>query len=316
MSDGELRSRFQVQTAVAALKRAPLGTTVHLIDPWSWSDPSGISHRLPQGLDALPQAFGGASYSVAVNREEKGGTILGTLVRRVVFPDRFESLALRDLHGTEWPDLSEAGATSDTEISPGETEVWEGIASEPLPAPLTLRGWVWSAKHDLALGPDPALERILPRLATAEAGQSLACDVSQRLQDRAQHDGFLAPGLALWIGGSGEFDDGVVYAPSEYDCVDGTGGGGPSRAPTASDLLPEFRSAFASCGMAAGKKGALHVAVEVQDQEILDVQVKGGTEDARRCVEEALWALSLRDDFNEAIASRVDYAFTLVPAPR
>jgi hypothetical protein len=37
---------------------------------------------------------------------------------------------------------------------------------------------------------------------------------------------------------------------------------------------------------------------------------------SRRCLEEALWAVSVPDDFNDGIGRRVEYTFDLAPGPK
>jgi hypothetical protein len=159
---------------------------------------------------------------------------------------------------------------------------------------------------------DPALERILPRLATYEAPSRIACDPGSSHRDRARSDGFLALGLSFSVPGSGEEEN---PPPGYYtNCVfDEPGGRGTLGHLDPSDILPEARRALEPCGMAPGAAGPISVKLEVEQDEILDVSVAGGADGSRRCVEEALWTVSLPDHFNDGILRPVQYTFALAP---
>lgn len=108
MTDGTLRSRFDRRVAIGALRRAPAGTIVHLLYPSASKTSPGITHLTPEGLGALPAAFGGASYVVSATL--KDGVVrplvpktLGPLLR----PDTLDSLSLVDASKPSRPDWPE-----------------------------------------------------------------------------------------------------------------------------------------------------------------------------------------------------------------
>ena len=59
-----------------------------------------------------------------------------------------------------------------------------------------------------------------------------------------------------------------------------------------------MREPLAPCGVAPSEKETIRVKVEAQESEILDVSVDGAPDEERRCIEEAIWSLTLPDDFD------------------
>jgi hypothetical protein len=89
---------------------------------------------------------------------------------------------------------------------------------------------------------DPALERILPRVATATAGRTVPCKDPKPHRRRALAEGFLAPGLAFWVPGSGDANDLVSSGSTNGpDCGGpevGYGRGRPGRPRPREEFAP------------------------------------------------------------------------------
>jgi hypothetical protein len=64
------------------------------------------------------------------------------------------------------------------------------------------------------------------------------------------------------------------------------------------DFAPVVREPLAPCRVAPSEKETIRVKVEAQESEILDVSVDGAPDEERRCIEEAIWSLTLPDDFD------------------
>ena len=337
MTDAQLPSRFNRRRVVAALKRAPPGTTVHVIQPSS-SDrspsPPSMERIVDWGdIDSLPTAFGGATYFVGVDSREPKSALLNSVVRRLVVPDRFESLALRDPSGEEWPPSPEEytyhwaldDGPRESTLLPGSVMVWRGTSTRKPPEHLVLTAWVWGQKHELGLARDAALEQFLPRLMTSEApctleaaawwnhspwgkGRPLARARGPRQAGRVPGSEPRVLGCRMGDTEMGSFGD------DWRDCSAGYGRG-TLHAPKPVNLVPVVRGPLQACGLEPTAPGLYRVKIEVQRNEILDVAVEGAGDERRRCAEEAIWATLLPDDFNDGNGSRLEYTFGLSPAP-
>jgi hypothetical protein len=304
MTDGNLRSRFAEREAIAALRRAPAGTIVHLLYPGADIMSPGLIHLPPEGLGRVPAAFGGASYTAGAARvngvvrplEPK---ILQPLIR----PDTLDSLSLVDpskASRPDWPDWSRAPPWDPIErAAVGETSIWSGISTAAPPSRLELTGWIWSKKVRLPLRRDPAFERTLARLTLAE-DRLVECQDNRRLRKDALAQGFAVPGLMFWAAGSGEREAVGVGGFDYPGCLGGFSGGGTGEGRWANpqDLVPELGPVIDRCALTAVPKGAIRVEVETDQEEILDVTVEGGDKGVRSCLEEAIWATRLPATFN------------------
>ncbi len=316
MTDGELRARFSRQAAVAALKRAPDGTIVHLIHPgvWPGSPPyfgPAVRHIVPEGLDALSAALGGASYEVFVDASDPWDAqpkawrpSLASELAKLVRPDRVESLRLEDSQSSrEWPAEYGVDSKSAGEARFGDPALWEGFSTRRPPESLALTGWIWGKKIELRVPRDAAFERSLPRIATARGTHRIDCKSPRSHRARALAEGFLAPALAFWVAGSGDSRD-LVSSAMNDDCWElgdpggSFSGGRGSVSMPRDDLTPRAGEALAACGLVPTATGAVRATVEFERGEVLDVSVEGGPDDRRRCAEEALWAIELPDDFD------------------
>jgi hypothetical protein len=320
MTDEDLRSRFDQGATTATLKGAPPGTIVHLLHPGASRYPLEVEHGVPNGLDAMSASLGGASYYVNVDERDPSNAELPSRLERLVRPTAYESLELDAHRQGNWPDIEDLPETA-TVIEAGETQVWGGVSSQPPPERASLVGWIWGKKVELWLRPDPAFQRIARRLATAEVqgGQEVECRDSPLHRQEALREGFLAPGLAFWVPGSGDLGS-VNPSPGDWNFCDNARGRGEgkSQPQPVPDLAPEARRAVASCGVAPSPTGALRVRVETSDDEVLDVAVEGGTDEQRRCVEEALWAMELPDDFDGKmwwLRRRLEHGLTFSATP-
>jgi hypothetical protein len=330
----QLPSRYDQRRVVAAFKRAPPGTTVHVIEPSSGpSAPSVERIVVWEDISALPAAFGGAAYAIGVDSREPQSASLTSVVQRLVVPDRFEALALHDPSGEEWPPSPEEytyhwgldDGPREPTLLPGNVMVWRGTTTRRPPEHLLLTAWVGGQKHELRLARDATLEPLLPRLVTSEAWCTLAAaaawneanagkdDPWRVLADRARRDGFLAPRLAFWVPGSADTDV-HSYGDDWQDCSHGYGHGTLHR-PKPVDFVSVVRSPLQACGLEPTATGLLRVKVEVERNEILDVAVEGAGDERRRCAEEAIWATLLPDDFNGQNWGRLEYTFGLSPSP-
>jgi hypothetical protein len=254
-------------------------------------------------------------------------------VQRLVLPDRFESLALHDPSGKEWPPSPEEytypwaldNEPRESTLLPGSVMVWHGTSTQKPPEHLMLTAWVGGQKHELRLARDAALESFLPRLVTSEAWCALDAAASWNrakegrddpwrvLADHATRDGFLARSLAFWVAGSGDTE--MKFSGDDWrDCSVGTGRG-TLHGPKPVDLVSVVRRPLEACGLEPTATGLFHVKIEVQKNEILDVAVEGAGDERRRCAEEAIWATLLPDDFNGGIWWRLEYTFWLSLAP-
>jgi hypothetical protein len=314
MTDDQLRSRFDRRATAAALKRAPEGTIVHLIHPdvshGNWA-PS-VTHGLPQGLDELSALSGGGSYAVVLDSKDPAnlhprsyGKSLDSLVARLVRPSGIETLWAEGEGHNEWPPddgelYGESYRLGDVEF--GDATTVGGFSSRWPPQHLSITGWIWGRKVQVEAQRDPALERILPRVATATAGRTVPCKDPKPHRRRALAEGFLAPGLAFWVPGSGDasdlFSSGSTNGPDCDGPEVGYGHGRQGRPRPREELAPLVREPLAPCGVAPGEKGTIRVKVEAQASEILDVTVVGAPDEERRCIEEAIWSMTLPDDFD------------------
>jgi hypothetical protein len=305
LTDGVLRSRFDRSATVAALRRAPKGTLVHLLYPDASKMPATIGHRAPEGLGALAAAFGGATYAVELTLADGVVRPLDPkTLRPLLRPDALDSLTLVDPSQPsrpDWPDWrhQRTGDTVD-HIAVGDTGVWSGISTIRPPDRLALTGWIWSKKLRLSIPRDPAFGRRLARLAVSE-DVLMECHDPKRQRKSALAEGFAVPGLMFWVAGSGERE------PSGYGGIDypgcfpdsgggGTGDGGPD---VPQDLVPQIAPLLDRCALSPDPAGIVRVEIEVDRQEILDVMVEGGDEAVRHCLEEGLWATRLPATFNE-----------------
>jgi hypothetical protein len=318
MTDGQLRSRFNQSAVLEALRRAPSGTVVHLLYPEASTD-AFVGHRVPQGLDALPAAMGGAAYDVVV--DPANSTSLRPLLKRLLSPDRLESLELVDPRvARHWPDSPEDpnifALRGATEVLAGEVTVWGGLSRHEPPPSLSMTGWVWGKKQVLALPLNPALERTLPHLVSSEAGPYLECAGSRPHLARARSEGFLSHALALWVSGSGDTEHADVPRGPSTDCMfDNMGTTLQPEGPAPPEPMPEITAALAPCGLARAPHGPFRVRLEVQHGEVLDVSVDGGGTEARRCAEDALWGLSLSAALSDHPTRRAEYSFALALRP-
>ena len=291
MTDGVVRSRFDRRATIAALRRAPEGTLVHLLYPSAGKMPGSTSHRVPEGLGALPAAFGGAVYAVNVNLVDGVVRPLGPkTLSRLFRPDALDSLSLVDPSKSSrpyWPDWShDRTGNSVGRIAVGETGLWSGISTIPPPNRLELTGWIWSKKLRLSILRDPAFERRLARLAVSE-DMLMECQDGRRQRKDAVIQGFAVPGLMFWAAGSGEWEPygrGGIYYPG---CLAGSGGSGTGdgRRLVPQDLVPEIAPLLERCALSPDPAGTVRVGIETDQQEILDVTVEGGDEPVRRCME-------------------------------
>ena len=334
MTDAQLPSRYDQRSAAAALRRAPPGTTVHVIAPDSRPSPPSVERILVwEDIDALTKAFGGDTYAVGVDSREPRSASLDSVVQRLVVPDRFEALALHDPSGEEWPPSPEEytyhwgldDAPREPTLLPGSVMVWRATTTRRPPEHLLLTAWVGGQKHELRLARDAALEPLLPRLVTSEAWCTLDAAASwneakggrddpwRLLADHAKRDGFLAPRLAFWVSGSGDTEV-YRYGDDWRDCSAGYGHG-TLHVPTPVDFVSVVRGPLQACGLEPTATGLLRVKVEVERNEILDVAVEGAGDERRRCAEEAIWGTLLPDDFNGQNWGRVKYTFGLSPSP-
>ncbi len=315
LTDGALRSGFDRRATIAALRRAPEGTLVHLLYPSASKMPGSVGHRAPDGLGALAAAFGGATYAVNVPLVDGVVRPPGPETLRPLFrPDALDSLSLVDPSRSsrpDWPDWShERTGDSVDRVAVGETGLWSGISTIAPPNRLQLTGWIWSKKLRMSIHRDPAFERLLARLAVSE-DMLMECQDGTRQRKDALAQGFAVPGLMFWAAGSGgrePYGSGGIPDPG---CLGGSGGGGTGagRPPVPQDLLPEIAPLLDRCALSADPAGTLRVELETDQQEILDVTVKGGDEPARRCMEEGLWATRLPATFNDK-HSRESYRLT------
>jgi hypothetical protein len=330
MTDDQLRSRFDRRATAAALRRAPEGTVVHLIRPGvshAVLAPS-LTHELPEGLDELSAPSGGGSYEVLLDAKGPGnahprpyGKSLDALVATLVRPSGVESLRATGDGHDEWPDddhspYGESARFGEVEF--GDALTWGGFSSRSPPQHLSITGWIWGRKVQAEAQRDPALERSLPRVSTATAGRTLPCKDPKPHRQRALAEGFLAPGLAFWVPGSGDGSDLVSFGPGDdTDCDppgSGMHGSGHRWVPRPRDeLAPLVREWLAPCGVAPSEKGTIRVKVEAQASEILDVSVDGAPDEARRCIEEAIWSMTLPGDFDRwaQIYRRTEYSVML-----
>jgi hypothetical protein len=329
MTDGRLRSRFDRRAAAAALKRAPAGTIVHLIHPdvshGGWA-PS-LTHELPEGLDELSALSGGGSYEVVLDSKDPAnlhprpyGTSLDSLVARLVRPSSIESLRVEGDGHNEWPgddDHLYGESSGFGEVEFGDATTWGGFSSRWPPQHLSITGWIWGRKVQVEAQRDPALERLLPRVATASAGRTLPCKDPKPHRRRALGEGFLAPGLAFWVPGSGDGSDLVSSGSGDEPDCDVSGGmrGGGSRVKPSprEDFAPLAREPLAPCGVAPSEKGTIRVKVEALESEILDVSVDGAPDEGRRCIEDAIWSMTIPDDFDRwgQMYRRTEYSLVL-----
>jgi hypothetical protein len=303
-TDGTVRSRFDRRATIAALRRAPGGTLVHLLYPSaSKSIPGSVNHRAPEGLGALAASFGGATYAVDVTLA--GGVVrpLEPKILRPLFrPDAVDSLNLVDASRSsrpDWPDWSHQRADNSVDrIAVGETGIWSGVSTIPPPDRLELTGWIWSKKLRMSIHRDPPFERRLARLALSE-DTLMDCENGRRHRKDALAQGFAVPGLMFWAAGSGEREQ-YGYGGIDPGCLEGSSGGGSRGAPRVpQDLVPEIAPLLDRCAVSAAPAGTIRVEVETDGQEILDVTVEGGDQPVRDCLEEGLWADRLPPTFNE-----------------
>jgi hypothetical protein len=317
MTDGVVRSRFDRRAAVAALRRAPEGTLVHLVYPSASKMPGSTSHRVPDGVGALPAAFGGAAYAVETTLVNGVVRPLEPKTLRPLFqPDALDSLSLVDPSKSsrpDWPDWAhERMPASVDRIAVGETAIWSGISTVAPPNRLELSGWVWSKKLRLPIGRDRAFERRLPRLAVSE-DRLMECEDGRRQRKDALAQGFAIPSLTFWVAGSGEREPSGYGGIPYPGCFGPSGGGGTGEGrPKPQDLVPEIAPLLDRCALTPDPAGTLRVEVETDEQEILDVRVGGADEPVRRCMEEGLWAARLPSTFNER-HSRESYRLTFTP---
>jgi hypothetical protein len=317
MTDGVVRSRFDRRASVAALRRAPEGTLVHVLYPSGSKMPGSTSHRAPDGVGALPVAFGGAGYAVNV-------TLVDGVVRppepetlRPLFrPDALDSLGLVDLSQPsrpDWPDWAhQRTGDSVDRIAVGETGIWSGIATIPPPNRLELTGWIWSKKVRLSIGRDLAFERRLARLAVSE-DRLTECEDGRRLRKDALAQGFVIPSLMFWVAGSGEREPSGYGGIPDPGCFGDFGGIGTGGAPPKpQDLVPEIAPLLDRCDVRPDPTGTIRIEVETDQQEILDVAVEGGDESVRRCMNEGLWSARLPATFNQQ-HSRESYRLRFAP---
>lgn len=241
MTDAELRSGFDSAGALASLRGAPAGTVVHLVYPGAWAD-AEVSPWQPDGLADIPAAFGGASYQISIGKPgPRAAGELGPLMRRLVWPDRLESIELHDASRRdrpEWPPFPGSPLIgSDAEVEAGQQRIWSAISQSPPPPRLALAGQVWSRRVELPLWPDATLARELPRLATAD-GETMACAASgEHHAAVALAGGFLAPGLVFWVPGAGEIEN-FGTSGSDSDCSGGLSGSSRAAPPPPRQDLP------------------------------------------------------------------------------
>jgi hypothetical protein len=101
---------------------------------------------------------------------------------------------------------------------------------------------------------------------------------------------------------------------SRLECT----GGGHRWRPTPREGFATFvREPLAPCVVAPSEKGTIRVRVEVQASEILDVSADGAPDDGRRCIEEAIWSMTLPEDFDRRaqIYQRTEYSVMLERTP-
>jgi hypothetical protein len=309
MTDGQLRSRFSQSATIASLRRAPAGTVVHLVYPESSGSPEELRHHRPEGLSEMSAVFGGAAYSV--NVEKKAGSLVPPspqLLRDLIRPGALESIDVSDASRADRPDWPEWLETHRVEA--GGSQTWKGLSQTRPPARLTLTGWLWGKKLELSIRPARAFERRLARLANSDE-TLMGCESTTRSEKDALRQGFLTQGLTFWVPGTGEAES-YGSGSSPYSCSEGSGGGGTSAPPSKpQDLLPHVGKALEPCGLVSDPAGRIQAKVETNGDEILDVVIEGAKEQDGRCMEEVLWGLSLPADFNgQTFWSRADYTLT------
>jgi hypothetical protein len=239
-------------------------------------------------------------------------------VRRLVWPERIESIELQVLgrrDQPEWPPFDRSAFGIESELEAGEEHVWFGVAPTAPPRRLALTGWIWSRKVDLRLRPDASLARELPRLVTAD-DETMSCSASAEHRSVALASGFLAPGLVFRVPGTGDAV-GIGGGGFEPDCsnavsLDSIAAHTPDR-----DELPRaVVEAVLPCGLVVDPHGGIVARIETQRNEILDVVIEGADERRRGCAAEALWSSHLPEKFNlerwrlEAYSARL----TIAPA--
>jgi len=317
-TDGYLRSAFDRKQITATLRRAPPGTVVHIVYPGTWKG-EAVEHRIPEGLDEISAALGGASYYVTTGKQPVAGSpSLAALVRRLLVPDRIESLALFDRDGkdaAEWPEFGGLPLVEPQgdQVEAGAVGSWKGNSEKPPPPSLRLSGWVWGKEFTFHLRPDPTMQRQLPRLVAWDA-EITACQQSTRLRETALRDGFLAPGLVFWVSGGGVAEvvgrGGIYFDPCGGGLSGRRGVGGVSKR---DELPPEIAVAARGCGRSGALPGSLRATIEAYQSEILDVTVEGGDAQQRICVAQALWAFRLPDQFNRNYWKAETYDVVLSP---
>jgi hypothetical protein len=319
-SDGALRSAFSRAGVIATLRRAPRGTTVHVVSPYKGGTRgASVQHITPSDdLGEIAVALGGADYGVTVGVDPVlGPSSLVEGVRRLLWPDQIESIALSTRGGRyppEWPgfDRSRRGDWNVSgELKGGEEVSWSGVADRRPPSSLRLTGWVWGKKLEFFLKPDPVMQRQLPRLVTSDR-LVMTCDWSPRHEEAAIRDGFLAPGAIFWIGGAGPVEPYRTASPLYDPCMGGFSGGGGIAETVKRDELPrEIDLVVRACGL---PPGGVRAKIETIDSEIVDVAVAGGDAAQRDCASAALWGFRLPDKFNDLKFGRRTYDVVLSPA--
>jgi hypothetical protein len=305
-SDGEVRSSFDGKTVTAALRRAPPGTVVQIVRPRS-AERDDVDHSWG-ALGGIAEALGGVSYDVSVGKKPHAGSPpLAALMRRLIAPDRVESIELRDGTGpdaAEWPKFADEGvaAPDRREIMAGDAISWRGLMGKPPPRSWRITGWVWGKKLEVRPTVDPVLQRRLPRLLATEDETTRCDEGSLDLGPAGLRGGFLSPDLVFWVPGAGVSELPGRLAMDGGDCVHEKmaplgggvrGGSWPAAGPKRDELPRELSSSARRCG-----SDSMRAKIETQGNEILDVTVEGGSDDQRRCAAEAIWAFQLPAKFN------------------
>lgn len=319
MTDGELRSAFDQRGVIASLRQAPVGTVVHLVYPGNWTGVE-VTPWMPEGLAQIAAAFGGAGYYVSVGkRAGPGQEGLAMATRRLLWPDRVESIELHDIGSRgapEWPPFPNSPIFgSAREVEAGAELAWSAVSPTVPPRRLALTGQIWSRKVELHLRPDAELARELPRLATAD-DETMNCSTSGEGHRRlALERGFLAPGLVFWVPGSGGAET-IGAGGFLSHCSGGLSGHGKAPRPPDREALPQaLIEALLPCGLVVSVDRTIVAKVETQRDEVLDVAIKGASAAQQRCAEEALWSGRLPETFNKGRWGREAYEVGLAPAP-
>ena len=257
MTDGTVRSRFDRRATIAALRRAPDGTLVHLLYPSASKVPrsvsaskmpGSVSHRVPDGLGALAAAFGGAAYAVDVPLVDGVVRPLEPKTLRPLFrPDALDSLSLVESVQIVATRLAGRVARTGGDYSRWNCHRRDRNLVRHIDDPAAESpGAHWvelDKKLRMTIDRHPAFERRLARLAISE-DMLMECQDRTRQRKDALAQGFAVPGLMFWAAGSGAREEYGYGGIEDPGCLGGSSGGGTGdgRPRVPQDLGPEDSS--------------------------------------------------------------------------